>query len=317
MKNISFIQKELKGASKDLMYIIRSLHSLEPENKNIRTIYQYLNENPGKLLRSSILFLLCHEYKVRITPDIRLAALVIEIIHNATLFQDDVFDNEHIRRKKPSANIVFGDTRTILAGDYLLVKAMDLLRGLENERIKDCIYKTAYAACSGEMDNCDLDISDKITLSNYLSVIDQKTASLFRVCSEIVNIHLTRKNNEIISFTGNFGLLYQILDDLSDAEFLLMSERTDCTLKDIACLPLVYLMRIKDGNIFDKNGGIASKRILQDMKKEKTYNKSLQYVRRRFGAYMKTLKKQNEVLYLILEVFYSNIEKFLKNRCEG
>jgi geranylgeranyl pyrophosphate synthase len=317
MTNKSFIENEIKGAPKNLLYIIHSLRSLKPENKNIRDIYRYMNESPGKILRPSILFLLCHEYKVKITKDIRLAALAIEMMHNATLLQDDVFDNEHIRRKKPSANIVFGNTRTLLVSDYLLVKAMDLLRDIKNEKIKDSIYKSAIIACSGEMDNCDLDIPEKINLKKYMSIIEQKTASLFRVCGEIVNIHLTKNKDEIISFTGNFGLLYQILDDLCDAELLLKSNRTDYTLKDIICLPLVFLMRIKDKSVLRENGMIASGKILREMKKEITYDKSLHYVRRRFGACMQTLKKQNELLYIILESFYSNIEEFLCNRCKG
>jgi geranylgeranyl pyrophosphate synthase len=317
MKNLSFINNELRTAPMDMDYVMRSLRSLEPANKNIQAVYQYLNENPGKLLRPSLLFLLCREYRIKITPDIRKAALVIEIMHNATLLQDDVFDKEHIRRRKPSANLVFGDARTILTSDYLLVKAMDILQDVKSDKIRKAIYKAAYAACSGEMDNCDLDIPDHVTLRNYMLIIEQKTASLFRVCGEIANIQLPRKKSEIVSFTENFGLLYQISDDLADAECLLKGERMDYSLKDIVCLPLIFLMRNNHKNLFSNKCRIDPVRILREMKRKKSYDKSLLYIRRKFSPHLEYLKRQNEILHLILDVFYINIVKFLKERCEG
>ncbi|MBN1900419.1 polyprenyl synthetase family protein [Candidatus Sumerlaeota bacterium] len=317
IENLSITEIKLRKASDDLSHVVRFLGALNPENRSIREISRYLNKNPGKILRPALLFLLCHEYKIKITNDIRKAALVIEIMHNATLLQDDVFDNEKTRRRKPSANVIFGDTRTILAGDYLLVKAMDILQGVKSSGIKKILFDAAYAVCSGEMDNCDLDDPKEITLKKYMSVIEQKTAALFQACGEIVHIHVAKQKPEIIAFTRNFGLLYQIMDDLCDAETLLKGKRRDYTLKDIACLPAVYLIVTNRRSLFEKDGRIASKRVLREMKKGDAYARSLQYMRRRFGGCMKTLRKENDLLYVILESFYSSIEEFLQTRCKG
>jgi octaprenyl-diphosphate synthase len=316
MKDLHFFtSRDNQRIARDLSLMEKSLYHLKLENAWIRKIYKYLNQKRGKLLRPRILYYLCHLYRIKISPEIRTIALCLEIIHTAALLHDDVFDHEIKRRNKASANIVFGDTRTILAGDYLLVKACEMLGGIENEKIAALLYKAAMHTCSGEMDSCDFDDPENISLKRYLSVVERKTASLFKTCGSVINEYLHLKNPEVVFFTNAFGQFYQILDDLIDSERLLKEERPHTTLKDVVALPLVFLLREDGKRILRPDTVLPCRKILALLKKSDAYPRSLEYMRKKYRMTASRLGWENPCLIRVLENIYGPIESFLRERC--
>jgi len=316
MKEIPFLTiRENLRIARDLALMEKSLDRLNLENAWIRKIYKYLNQKRGKLLRPGILFYLCHLYRIKISPEIRFIALCLEIIHTASLLHDDVFDHEIRRRNKPSANIVFGDTRTILAGDYLLVKACEMLGGIENKKISGLLYEAAMTTCSGEMDSCDFDNPENISLKKYLSVVERKTASLFKTCGFVINEYLHSRNPEVVFFADAFGQFYQILDDLIDSERLLKEERPHTTLKDVTSLPVVFLLREHGKRILRRDKVLPCPKILVLLKNSNAYARSLEYMVKKYRLTIARLGEENHNLNQVLKNIYDPIESFLRERC--
>ena len=316
MKDLHFFTPiDIRRISGDLALTEKSLARLKLGNAQIRKIYKYLNHQKGKLLRPKILYYLCHKHRIAISTEIRTIALCIEIIHTAALLHDDVFDHEIKRRNKPSANIVFGDTRTILAGDYLLVKACEMLRGIENEKIAALLYETAMTTCSGEMDSCDFDDPDNISLGKYLSVVERKTASLFKACGSVINEYLQGRNPEAVFFAQAFGQFYQILDDLIDSERLLKEERPHTTLKDVVALPLVFLFSEHRRRGFKTEEALPCRKIFALLKKSDAYPRSLDYMGKKYRMTASRLGGENPCLIRVLKNIYDPIESFLRERC--
>jgi len=316
MRELHFLTLEdTRRISGHLALIEKSLTRLKLENAWIRKIYKYFNHPRGKLIRPQILFYLCHLYRIAISPEMLKIALCLELIHTASLLHDDVFDHELRRRNKQSANVVFGDTRTILAGDYLLVKACELLGSIKNEKIAALLYKAAMTTCSGEMDSCDFDCPENISLKRYLSVVERKTASLFKTCGSAINEYLHGKNLEVIFFADAFGQFYQILDDLIDSESLLEEERPHTTLKDVVALPLVFLASENKSRILRADKALPCRRILTLLKNSDAYPRSLEYMRKKYRVTASRLTRENPCLIQVLKNIYDPIESFLRERC--
>ena len=114
--------------------IKKYLVSVEQELKNqvsneinlTEEIIKYLLLKPGKRLRPSIVLLSALSIRNKINKNIIYAATSVELLHNASLIHDDIVDEATLRRGVKSANKIWGDHATVLAGDYLLAKSLFL-----------------------------------------------------------------------------------------------------------------------------------------------------------------------------------------------
>ena len=146
-------------------------------------------------------------------------AVIVELIHIATLVHDDVMDEAERRRAQPTANARWGNSVSVLLGDCLFAHALTLSTNFENADIGRTIARTATTVCSGEMIQTQRRFDLNLTVQDYLRIVEMKTGSLFSAAAELAALISEAEPNVIERFK-NFGVqigtAYQIYDDCVD-----------------------------------------------------------------------------------------------------
>jgi octaprenyl-diphosphate synthase len=146
-------------------------------------------------------------------------AVIVELIHIATLVHDDVMDEAERRRAQPTANARWGNSLSVLLGDCLFAHALTLSTNFENADIGRTIARTATTVCSGEMIQTQRRFDLNLTVQDYLRIVEMKTGSLFSAAAELAALISEAEPNVIERFK-NFGIqigtAYQIYDDCVD-----------------------------------------------------------------------------------------------------
>src|SRR2546427_2836022 len=146
-------------------------------------------------------------------------AVIVELIHLATLVHDDVMDEAERRRSQPTANARWGNSLSVLLGDCLFAHALTLSTNFENSDIGRTIARTAATVCSGEMIQTQRRFDLTLTVQDYLRIVQMKTGSLFSAAAELAALISEAEPNVIETFK-NFGIqvgtAYQIYDDCVD-----------------------------------------------------------------------------------------------------
>ena len=146
-------------------------------------------------------------------------AVIVELIHIATLVHDDVMDEAERRRAQPTANARWGNSLSVLLGDCLFAHALTLSTNFENSGIGRAIARTAATVCSGEMIQTQRRFDLNLTVQDYLRIVEMKTGSLFSTAAELAAL-LSEAEPNVIETFKNFGIqvgtAYQIYDDCVD-----------------------------------------------------------------------------------------------------
>jgi octaprenyl-diphosphate synthase len=146
-------------------------------------------------------------------------AVIVELIHIATLVHDDVMDEAERRRSQPTANARWGNSLSVLLGDCLFAHALTLSTNFDNADISRAIARTAATVCSGEMIQTQRRFDLNLTVQDYLRIVEMKTGSLFSAAAELAALISEAEPNVIETFK-NFGVqvgtAYQIYDDCID-----------------------------------------------------------------------------------------------------
>jgi octaprenyl-diphosphate synthase len=146
-------------------------------------------------------------------------AVIVELIHIATLVHDDVMDEAERRRAQPTANARWGNSLSVLLGDCLFAHALTLSTNFENADIGRAIARTAATVCSGEMIQTQRRFDLTLTVQDYLRIVEMKTGSLFSAAAELAAL-ISDADSNVIEIFKNFGFqigtAYQIYDDCLD-----------------------------------------------------------------------------------------------------
>lgn len=146
-------------------------------------------------------------------------AVVVELIHAATLVHDDIMDGAEIRRGQPTANAKWGNALSVLLGDCLFAHALKLSTSFPKSEISRRIAAAASDVCSGEIMQTQRRFDLKLSIPDYYRIIEMKTAALFAVATEL-GAFINEASPEVISAMKTFGLklgtAYQIYDDCLD-----------------------------------------------------------------------------------------------------
>ncbi|MEP7355378.1 MAG: polyprenyl synthetase family protein [Acidobacteriota bacterium] len=181
-------------------------------------ISQYLQTGGGKRLRP-ILVLLCGKLFGPSTPGLVRMAAVVEMIHTATLVHDDVIDMAKTRRGRPSINVVWGNHTSVLAGDWLYMQAFSIALRERNFALLDLLIELTQRMVEGELLQLDRIGKIAVTETDYMELIDRKTASLFAACSRLGAVCAgASKEDEarLGEYAWNLGLAFQLIDDVLD-----------------------------------------------------------------------------------------------------
>ena len=188
------------------------------EIKLIPEIAHHLIDSGGKRFRPLLLLIcarLCGYRGEHRFP----MATVMEFIHTATLLHDDVIDQAAIRRGKDSANKIFGNSVSILVGDFLCFKAFMLMSGIGNNDIFGLVSQMGNIMSEGEVFQLTKCGDVNMNQDEYLSIIEKKTAVLISAsCATgaILGSAPREKIDALAQFGRNAGMAFQITDDILD-----------------------------------------------------------------------------------------------------
>ena len=146
-------------------------------------------------------------------------AVIVELIHAATLVHDDILDGADKRRGQPTANAKWGNAICVLLGDCLFAHALKLSTNFPNGEVSRRIAHAASDVCSGEIIQTQRRFDLKLSVPDYYKIIEMKTAALFAAACEL-GAFINEAAPEVISALRTFGLrlgtAYQIYDDVLD-----------------------------------------------------------------------------------------------------
>jgi octaprenyl-diphosphate synthase len=172
----------------------------------------------GKRLRP-LLALLAGGATGKITSGHVDLAVIVELIHIATLVHDDIMDEAERRRGQPTLNARWGNSLSVLLGDCLFAHALNLSTNFENADISRAIARAAREICSGEMIQTQRRFDLKLQVEDYLRIVEKKTGSLFAAAAELAAL-ISEADSNVIETFKNFGIhigtANQIYDDCLD-----------------------------------------------------------------------------------------------------
>ena len=250
MQNFSEIHTLMKS---DLMMTDEILvNRLDSNVDLISQMSQYIINSGGKRIRP-LLLLLCARATNYKGDYHHSMAVVIELIHTATLLHDDVVDNSSTRRGHETANELWGNAPSVLVGDFLYSRAFEIMVEPNSMQIMKILSKATNQISEGEVLQL-LNIKNaNVSRSEYFEVIERKTACLFKAACQIAGI-LSESNKNIIDGLGSFGMhlgnAFQIIDDTLDYESdpsAIGKEVGDDLSEGKVTLPMIYALENTKG----------------------------------------------------------------------
>jgi len=206
---------------------------------NLHPQIEYAVLSRGKRLRP-LLVILSAESVGGDRNQVMSLALAFESMHTATLVHDDIIDQDDMRRGKPTLHKEWSVNDAILTGDTLIALAVDLASGY-GETILKTVAQSALELCDGEH----MDITFPLKTASergYFRKIREKSASLFRAatyCGALAGGGTPSEVHSLSLFGENFGIAYQLRDDLLD-----LTNKGNLILKDLKdgriTLPLIH-----------------------------------------------------------------------------
>jgi len=184
----------------------------------VTAISRHLQANGGKRLRP-ILLLLANKLIGKTTDTAISLAAIVEMIHAATLVHDDVIDEARTRRGQPSANVLWGNQTCVLAGDWLYMQAFQVALRERNFTILDILISLTQMMVEGELRQLELIGKIDVTESDYMELVDRKTASLFAACARLGAVAAGASEVEetrLTEYAWNLGMAFQLVDDVLD-----------------------------------------------------------------------------------------------------
>ena len=178
----------------------------------------YAVESHGKRLRPALALLAGGATGTICSSHFDLA-VIVELIHAATLVHDDILDGADKRRGQPTVNAKWGNAISVLLGDCLFAHALKLSTGFPDGEVSRRIAHAASDVCSGEIIQTQRRFDLKLSVPDYYKIIEMKTAALFAAACEL-GAFINGASPEVISALRTFGLrlgtAYQIYDDVLD-----------------------------------------------------------------------------------------------------
>jgi len=148
-----------------------------------------------------------------------LAAVIIEMVHLATLVHDDVMDEAAIRRGRPTLAANWGNELSVLLGDCLFAHALTLAASFPTTEICRAVSSATNTVCSGEILQTQRRKNFELTREEYFKVVTMKTGELFALSCDL-GAYLSRASTVKRSALRQFGLAigtaYQVYDDCLD-----------------------------------------------------------------------------------------------------
>lgn len=192
--------------------------TLYSDNPLLEQAVEHLLKAPGKQLRP-LLVLLAARMVGEVNEKVIRVALALEMLHTASLVHDDVVDESDRRRGLPSVNALLSNQVAVLAGDFVLSKALECAAETEDVRVVRYIAQLGQSLADGELLQLDSQDSEVLSEAVYFDIIGRKTASLFSLCARLGAMMAggTEAEAERLAQYGKLiGICFQLRDDVFD-----------------------------------------------------------------------------------------------------
>ena len=214
MKSIETYQKQF------LAYLEAYKTIREP--KNLYEPIQYILNLGGKRLRPVLTLMTadCFDGEIKTALD---AALAVEVFHNFSLIHDDIMDAAPLRRGHQTVHEKWDLNTGILSGDAMLIMAYQLFENYPPnifQKLAKLFSKTALEVCEGQLYDIDFETRDTVSISEYLKMIEYKTAVLVGAAMKMGAIIANASKDDqerCYEFGKNLGIAFQLQDDYLDA----------------------------------------------------------------------------------------------------
>lgn len=214
----------------------------------VNQVCQHIMQNGGKQLRPLVLLLTANALGYKGSKHIQLAT-ILEYIHTATLLHDDVIDESLLRRGLPTANNVWGNSVSVLIGDYLYSCAFQLMAKLNDIQIVTILADATRIISEGEVQQLMNRHNLSITEKDYLRVIEAKTGKLFELAglfAAVITEQSDTQCKQLAAFGMYLGIAFQLVDDALD--YMGSAEELGKNIGDdladgLATLPFIYSLQ--------------------------------------------------------------------------
>ena len=179
-------------------------------------------------------------------------SIMFEYLHAATLLHDDLVDEATLRRGKPVAHSIWGNSITVLVGDFLLARALSIAADTGHLNVIKIISEITENMSQGEIHQLMRKGQPDLSEEEYMEIIQNKTAILFRGACQVSAIiaDAPEKEEKAISNYGfNLGIAFQMIDDLLDytSNAGILGKEAGADLKEgKLTLPLIYALKQAD-----------------------------------------------------------------------
>ena len=274
--NLKQIQKPIFNEMNGFRSMLRS--SISSDNILIDKVVNYILKRKGKQIRPLFVFLSAG-LSGTISNSTYRAAILIEILHTATLIHDDVVDESNYRRGFFSVNALWKSKYSVLIGDYLLSKGLELSVNNNDFKFLGILSQAVKNMSEGEITQLKKSKTLNINEKDYFKIINQKTASLFSSCCEMGSSSSGANKKNILlmrEFGSLVGQAFQIRDDLFG---YLSHDIGKPSLNDFKqrkmTLPLIYAL--------SKSNSFEKREILKNVKDFKSVEKIISFVKEKNG----------------------------------
>ncbi|NRD72594.1 octaprenyl diphosphate synthase [Shewanella sp. VB17] len=235
-------------ADNDMQNVNKLIYKqLESDVALINQLGFYIINGGGKRMRPLLSILAARAVDYKGEAHLKLAA-IIEFIHTASLLHDDVVDESLLRRGRETANALFGNSASVLVGDFLYTRSFQMMTELGSMKVLEVLADATNVLAEGEvlqLMNCN---DPNTTEDNYMHVIYCKTAKLFEAATRLAGVLADTAENIQIALAeyGKYlGTAFQLTDDLldytSDTEELGKNIGDDLA-EGKPTLPLIYAL---------------------------------------------------------------------------
>ncbi len=213
MNTIITYQQLIEQALKEKHYGANPKELYEP--------VKYIMSLGGKRLRPVLVLMGCDFFGEQIDKAMH-AALAVEIFHNFTLVHDDLMDNAPLRRNQPTVHEKWNSSIAILSGDAMMIAAYQELNRVNPQLLSPLINifsETAIKVCEGQQLDMNYEKTQKVSILQYLKMIELKTAVLVGASLKmgaIIGNAREEDAHQLYEFGKHIGVAFQLQDDILD-----------------------------------------------------------------------------------------------------
>ncbi|MBN1932855.1 MAG: polyprenyl synthetase family protein [Desulfobacterales bacterium] len=274
--------------------------NLNPYLDLVGEIAEHILFSGGKRLRPLLMILSARICGYNGDYD-KILSIIFEYLHAATLLHDDLVDEASIRRGKPAAHTIWGNSTAVLVGDFLLARSLSIAVGTENTRVIKIIADITENMSQGEIHQLIRKGSLELSEEEYMEVIRRKTAVLIQgACTigAIIADAPCEQERTLSEYGLNLGIAFQMVDDLLDyiSDTSVLGKAIGADLREgKLTLPVIYSLKKADSKnrlkmeeiIKNKNFSIDEFETLIEM-----LNKfgGLEYTEKKASEYIKKAK---------------------------